>query len=170
MKLEVSEQKRLKAHIEYGDVKADFEGDVNQVFEALVRFLTEVYPNLEILERIVFTPELTRLADKLTGIVEITPEGPILVSDLKMSAREAICMALLGAHVGNRFGKLGKETLSSSDLAKLTGKATKTMSNELPGLASNGLVERTQEGEYRITVLGMKRTEERIDKYELDHI
>jgi hypothetical protein len=163
----MSEQKKLKAHLEFGEAKVDFEGDVNQVFEATVRFLTQIYPNLEILDRIAFTPDLTRLAEKLIGLVEITPEGPILVSNLKVSAKEAICLALLGANVGNRLGKLPKETLSSADLSKLTGKAGKTISNEMPQLASEGLVERTAEGEYRITVLGIKRTEEKIDEYEL---
>jgi len=161
----VNEKNRLKVHLEFREVKADFEGDVNQVFESVVRFLTQIYPNLEILQRIVFTPDLTNLVEKLVGLVEITSEGPILVPGLDLSAREAACLALLGAYVGDKLGKLSKGTLSSSDLSKITGKAKKTISNELPQLVSDGLVERTTEGEYLITTLGVRKTEEVINEY-----
>ncbi len=156
----MNEQNKLKVHLEFGEAKVDLEGDVNQVFEAIVRFLTEVYPNLEILRNLVYTPDLTSLAAKLVGRIEITAEGPILVSGAELSARDAACIALLGAHVGNKLGKLTKETLSSGDLAKITGKARKTISNEVPKLITDGLAERTTEGEYKLTIQGIRKTED----------
>jgi DNA-binding transcriptional ArsR family regulator len=156
----MSGEKKLRISLEFGGVKADLEGDVNQVFEFIVRFLTGVYPGLEILRGIVYTPDLAKLATELMGRVEITAEGPILVSGSELSAREAICIVLLAAHVGNRLGKITKETLSSSDLAKITGKARKTISNEVPRLAADGLVERREEGEFKLTILGIKKTED----------
>jgi len=156
----MSGQNKIKVHLEFGEVKVDFEGDVNQVFEFIVHFLTEVYPNLEILRNLVYTPDLTNLAAKLVGRVEITAEGPVLVSGSELSARDAACIALLGAHIGNRLGKLTKESLSSGDLAKITGKARKTISNEVPRLVADGLVERTAEGEYKLTILGIRRAED----------
>jgi len=163
----VSEQNRLKVHIEFGEAKADFEGDANQVFESIVRFLTQIYPNLEILQRIVFTPDLTRLVEKLVGLVEITSEGSMIVPGLDLSARNAICFVLLGAYVGSKLGKLSKGSVSHNDLSKLTGKAKKTISNELPRLVSEGLAERTTEGEYQITTLGIRKTEEIIEVYKI---
>jgi hypothetical protein len=156
----MSGQNKLKVHLEFGEVKVDFEGDVNQVFGSIVHFLTELYPNLEILRNLVYTPDLTNLAAKLIGRLEITAEGPILISESGLSARDVACIALLGTYVGNRLGKLTKETLSSSDLAKITGKARKTISNEIPKLITDGLVERTAESEYKLTVLGIRKTEE----------
>jgi hypothetical protein len=156
----MSGQNNLKVHLEFGEVKADFEGDVNQVFESIIHFLTEVYPNLEILRNLVYNPDITNLATKLVGRVEITAEGPILISGSELSAREAACITLLGAQVGNKLGKLTKESLSSGDLAKITGKARKTISNEVPGLVADGLVERTAEGEYKLTILGIRKTED----------
>ena len=163
----MSGQNKLKVHLEFGEVKVDFEGDVNQVFEFIVHFLTEVYPNLEILRSLVYTPDLTNLAAKLVGRVEITGEGPILISGSELSAQEAACTALLGAHVGNKLGKLIKETLSSGDLAKITGKARKTISNEVPRLVADGLVERTTESEYKLTILGIRKTEEMLTEKKL---
>ena len=156
----MSGKESLRVHLEFGDVKVDFEGDVNQVTESIIRFLTGVYPNLEILRKLVYIPDVTNLATKLVGHAEITAEGPILVPRLETSARDAACTALLGAYVGSKLGKLSKESLSSADLAIITGKAKKTISNEVPKLVADGLAERTDEGEYRLTVLGIKRTEE----------
>jgi DNA-binding transcriptional ArsR family regulator len=156
----MSEQNKIRVHLEFGETKTDFEGDVNQVFEFIARFLTGVYPGLEVLRSIVYTPDIVKLATELVGRVEITAEGPILVSGSELSAREAICIVLLGAHVGNRLGKINKETLSSSDLARITGKARKTISNEVPRLAADGLVERTEEGQFKLTILGVRKTED----------
>jgi hypothetical protein len=158
----MGEQKMLRVHLEFGEAKADFEGDVNQVFEAIVRFLANVYPNLEVLQSIVYTPDLAGISKKLVGLVEITSDGPVLVSEVEMSARDAMCIALLGTYVGKRLGRLPKETLSSSELAKIVGKARKTISNELPRLMSEGTVERTEDQEYRLTTLGIRKTEDTI--------
>ncbi len=156
----MSGQDSLRVHIEFGEVKVDFEGDVNQVTESIIRFLTGIYPNLEILRKLVYTPDAANLAAKLVGRVEITVEGPILVSGPDLSTRDAACTALLGAYVGNKLGKLPKESLSPGDLAKITGKAKKTISNEVPKLVADGLAERTGEGEYRLTILGVRKTED----------
>jgi hypothetical protein len=161
----MSEKSSLRVHLEFDEAKADFEGDVDQVFEAIIRFLTQIYPNLEIVQKIVYTPNLTELAEKLVGIVEITSDGLILVSGLDLSAKDAICLALLGTYVGNKLGKMRKETLSSSELAKTTGKARKTISNEIPRLTLEGLVERTAEGEYGITALGIRKAEDMIKEH-----
>ena len=155
-------QSDLRVHIEYGEAKADFEGDVDQVFESIVRFLTEIQPNLAILQKIVYTPNLTRLTEELAGLVEITSAGPILVSEPDLPTKQAACIALLGAYAGNKLGKTPKSALSSTELASVTGKARKTISNEMPRLISEGLVERTTEREYQITILGIRKTEDTI--------
>lgn len=159
----MSEGKTIKVHIEFGDIKVDFEGDVNQVFEAVIRFLSQIYPTLEILQRIVFSPDLTRLAENITGLVEITSDGPAIAQNIELPARSAICLALLGAYIGSKIGKLKKDTLSTVELSKLTGKARKTIINELPKLIDEGLIEKVSEGEYKITELGMRRTEDIIE-------
>ncbi|MEM3014213.1 MAG: hypothetical protein QXI71_06245, partial [Candidatus Bathyarchaeia archaeon] len=99
---------------------------------------------------------------KLVGKVEVTSEGPILVSRDELSARDAICIALLGAYVGNKLGKFSKDALSSAELAKITEKARKTISNEVPKLIDEGIIERTTEGEYKLTISGIRKTEEKM--------
>jgi len=159
----LKESEKVKVHIELGDAKANFEGDVNQVFELTVRFLTQICPNLKILQRLIYTPDITKLAEKIEGIIEISPEGPIMPSSLDIPTRDAVCLVLLGAYLGKALGVLSKDSISSRDLARITGKARKTVSNEMPRLISEGVVERTSEGEYRLTTLGIRKTEKIIE-------
>lgn len=159
----MSVEAKVKAHLEAGEVKVDFEGDVNQVFESLIRFLSQLYPNIEILQKIIFTPDLARLSSSIAGLVEITPEGPIIAPSVDLTARSAISLVLLGAYIGSKLGRLQKDSLATNDLSKFTGKARKTVINEIPRLIEEGLVEKVSDGEYRITSLGIRRTEEMIE-------
>ncbi|MEM0010417.1 MAG: helix-turn-helix domain-containing protein [Candidatus Bathyarchaeia archaeon] len=156
----MSEKGAVKVHLEIGDLKVDFEGDSKYVFESLLHFISQVCPNMELLRKVVYTPDLVNLINEISGLVEISSEGPMLNLNLDLSTRNAICLALLGAYIGNKIGKLNKDTLSVSDLSKLTGKAKKTVTNELPKLVESGLVEKVYEGEYKITELGIRRTED----------
>lgn len=158
-------EEKLKVHIEFGQAKADFEGDINEVFELTIKFLTQIYPRLEVLQRIIYTPDVIELARRIEGLVEITSDGLILPSNLDVPARDAICLALLGAYLGKALGKLPKDALSTRDLARIIGKARKTVSNEVPRLISDGLIERTPEGEYRLTTPGIRKTELFIEEY-----
>lgn len=150
----------IKVHLEVGDIKVDFEGSSEQVFETLLRFISQACPNIELLRRITYTPDLAKIIGNLSGLVEISSSGPIINPGVELSARNAVCLALLGAYVGYRIGRLNKDTLSVVELSRLTGKAKKTITNELPKLVEGGLVERVSEGEYKITELGVRRTED----------
>ena len=160
----MKESEKVKVHIEIGDARADFEGDVDQVFELTARFLTQICPSLKVLRRLIYTPDITKLAEKIVGLIEISPKGPML-SNFDVPTRDAVCLILLGAYLGKVLGILGKDSISSRDLARIIGKARKTVSNEMPRLVSEGVVERTSEGEYRLTILGIKKTEKIIERY-----
>lgn len=156
----MSERRSVRVHLEFGDLKADFEGDAGQVFESILRFLSQACPNIELLQKIVYMPDLVDLMKSLSGLVEITPDGPVTTSGINLPTKSSVCLALLGAYIGNKIGKLQKDTLSIGELSMLTGKAKKTISNEIPSLVENGLVEKVSEGEYRITQLGIRKSKE----------
>jgi len=164
----MSENAKLRVHVEFGGMTATFEGDADEVFKALSHSLVQACPNLETIQRLVYAPDLVRISENLVGLVELTSEGPILVSVGDLSASKVMCLALLGAYIGHRFGKLSKGTLSSSELSRITGKAKKTVMNELPQLVSRGYAERTSEGEYLITTLGVKETEKIIENHKAE--
>lgn len=159
----MNERNLVKVHLEYGEIKADFEGEAGQVFESILRFLSQVCPAIEVAQKVIYVPNLVNIMNSIVGILEITAEIPILNPAINLSAKNAICLALLGAYIGNRIGKLQKDTLSINDLSKSTGKAKKTISNDIPKLIESGLIEKVSEGEYRITQLGIRRSEEIIN-------
>ncbi len=156
----MSESKNLKVHAEFGDNKLDFEGTPEAVFSVFIDFLNKIYPEYEILRDIIFTPDLRAVINNLKGILQIAPEGIILTSPKDISAEDAICLALMGSYISNKFQKQPKESLSANELSKITGKAMKTMFNQLAWMVNDGIVDRVGRGEYRITSMGIKKTEE----------
>ena len=137
----MNEKGKVRAHLEFGGAKVDFEGDADQVLKSILRFLSQVYPSIRAFQKIVYTPDLIKISNEIAGLMEITSDGPIINPNIKI-------------------GKLQKETLSTSELSRFTGKAKKTVSNELPKLVDKGLVEKVAEGEYKITQLGIRKAEE----------
>ena len=146
----------LKAHLELGELKIDLEGTVDEVFRGVVSFLDKVYPSLELLSRVTFTVDTAKLLQDLSGIVQIGPEGPILVAERELPADESIELCLLGQLIGFRLGKLDKDSLSVEDLSRAVGKARKTVANQIAGIVREGIVDRVAKGEYRITTQGIR--------------
>jgi len=154
----VSSQPSLKVHVEFGESKADFEGTPDEVAKAFINFLNNVYPAFELAKKLSFNEDTVKLAETLVGVVEFAPEG-LLLTVQDVSAEEAILLSLLGAHVGNKLGKVESEALSAIGLSKTTGKALKTISNQLAWMVDDNLVERIGRGEYKITSTGIKHSE-----------
>lgn len=155
----MSGDKELKVRVEIGDVKAEFEGSVEEVFKAFTSFLAKTYPALEVVQRIIFTPDLAQIAESLGSFVQITPEGPILLDGRELPASDAITLVLLAAYAGNRLNKLQKDSLSVMEINRITGKAHKTVANQIPWMLDGGIIERVGKGEYRVTSRGIKQGE-----------
>ncbi len=152
----MTEQPKLKAHIVFGEAYVDMEGSADEVFESLVRFLSKVYPSLEMAQRLTFNPDIAELANALTGVIQLAREGVLITSPKTLAARDALILALTGAYVGRRLGILEKESLTGRQLKMATGKAGKTIMNQLPKMIEAGVVEKLAKGEYRITAAGLR--------------
>jgi len=150
----------LKARLEFGELKVDLEGTVDEVFRGVVKFVETVYPSLELLSKVTFTVDTAKLMEGLAGVVQIGPEGPILVAERELPADEAIELCLLGQLVGYKLGRLDKDSLPVEDLSRVVGKARKTVANQLAGIVREGIVERVTKGEYRITTQGIRHVSE----------
>ena len=158
----MSSGQKVRVHVEYGDLKADFEGSANEVFKEVIKLLSQGIPTIETISRLTYNVDFLKLMNALAGIVTIIPDGPTLAPDLELSADEAIGLCLLGANIGAKLGKLTKDFMSIEELAMFTRKAEKTIRNTIPAMVKSGLIERTEEGEYRITTLGTKEFEDTI--------
>lgn len=154
----MSSQQNLKIHVEFGEAKADFEGSPDAVTKEFLTFLNKVYPTFELAQKLIFNPDSAKLAEELVGVIKFTPEGAIL-EYTESPADEAIILSLVGIYVGNKLGKIPNDSLSANGLSKMTGKALKTISNQLAWMVDDGLIERVGRGEYRITSVGIMRSE-----------
>ncbi len=151
-------QQKLKVHVEFGESKAVFEGTPDDVTKAFLIFLNNTYPTFELARKLSFNLDLTKLAEILIGIIEFALEG-LLLTVQNLPAEESILVSLLGALVGSKLGKVESESLSAISLSKTTGKALKTISNQLAWMVDDNLVERIGRGEYKITSMGVKHSE-----------
>jgi hypothetical protein len=154
----MSGTQKLKIHFEFGEIKADLEGDPDTVARELFTQLSKVYPALEMAKRLTFAPDLAELSEALVGIIEFVPEG-IILENRELSAEQAILICLLAGYVGHKLGRVENDSTSASILSKDSGKALKTISNQIALMTDEGLVEKTGKGEYHITSLGIKRAE-----------
>lgn len=152
----MTERQKLKVHVVFGEAYMDVEGTPDEVFQSLARFLTKLYPSLEVAQRLRHSPDLSQLANDLSGVVELAEDGPMIAAGKTLAARDALILALTGAYVGQRLGVLEKESLTGRQLKIATGKAGKTVMNQLPRLVESGLVERLAQGEYRVTHTGVR--------------
>jgi hypothetical protein len=151
-------ENRLKIRIECAGLQESFDGPPDEVVRAMLITLRRIYPSLEIAQQLVYQPDLTKLAETLVGFIQYAPEG-MLMSTKRFSSEEAIIISLAGTFVGYKLGILKDSTNSARNLAKITRKALKTISNQLAWMVDDGLVERVGRGEYQITSLGIKRFE-----------
>ncbi|MDH5690143.1 MAG: hypothetical protein OEY81_01775, partial [Candidatus Bathyarchaeota archaeon] len=94
------------------------------------------------------------------NIIAVAPEGPVLlVSRQKLTDSETLTLHLLATYIGNKLG-LSKIFLTKEELQAGLGKNAKITSTRLSELCREGLATKTDEGNYRITTLGIKRFQE----------
>jgi hypothetical protein len=152
----------LKVTVELNAMTTTFTGDPDEVATAFLQFLATVYPAFTLARRLTFEPDVAHLAERLLGVIEYTPEGLLLTTE-DYPAEDAILLVLTGTYVGRRLGRLPEASLTANDLSQATGKALKTMFNQLAWMVDDGLVHRVERGRYEIASRGLKRFEAIID-------
>ena len=147
----------VTVHIKYMDTEQSFTGDVDQVWASVNRFLSEMIPTLQIVKKALLTVDLEKLIEDCKNVIAVAPEGPVLlVSKQKLTDSETLALHLLATYIGNKLG-LSKSFLTKEELQAALGKNAKITSTRLGELCREGLATKTDEGNYRITTLGIKR-------------
>jgi len=147
-------------HIKYLETEQTFTGDVNHVWVSVNRFFSEMIPTLQIVKKALLTVDLENLIEDCKNIIAVAPEGPVLlVSKQKLTDSETLTLHLLATYIGNKLGQ-SKELLTKEELQAALGKNAKITSTRLSELCREGLATKTDEGNYQITTLGIKRFQE----------
>jgi hypothetical protein len=150
----------VTVHIKYLETEQTFTGDVDQVWVSVNRFFSEMIPALQTVKKALLTVELENLIEDCKNIIAIAPEGPVLrVSKQKLTDSETLLLHFLAMYIGNKLGQ-SKDFLTKEELQAALGKNAKITSTRLGELCREGLATKTEEGNYRITTLGIKRSQE----------
>lgn len=153
-------EETVTVHIKYLETEQTFTGDVDQVWVSVNRFFSEMIPALQIVRKALLTVDLENLIEDCKNIIAVAPEGPVLlVSKQKLTDSETLTLHLLATYIGNKLGQ-SKDFLTKEELQTGLGKNAKITSTRLSELCREGLATKTDEGNYRITTLGIKRFQE----------
>ena len=152
--------KTVTVHISYQETEQTFTGDANQVWKSINRFFSEMIPALQTVKKALLTVDLESLIEDGKNVIAIASEGPVLlVSRQKLTDCETLTLQLLAYYIGNKLGQ-SKEFLTKKELQTRLGKNAKITSTRLSELCREGLASKTEEGNYRITTLGIKRSQD----------
>ena len=150
----------VTVHIKYQEIEQTFTGDANQVWISINRFFSEMIPAIQTVKKALLTVDLESLIEDCKNVIAVAPEGPVLlVSRQKLTDSETLTLQLLATYIGNKLGH-SKEFLTKEELQAGLGKNAKITSTRLGELCREGLATKTEEGNYRITTLGIKRFQE----------
>jgi hypothetical protein len=150
----------VTVHIKYQETEQTFTGDANQVWTNVNRFFTQMLPALKIAKKALLTVDLESLIEDCKNVIAIAPEGPVvLISKQKLTDSETLTLHLLATYIGNKLGQ-SKNFLFKEELQVGLRKNAKITSTRIGELIREGLATKTEEGNYKITTLGIKRFQE----------
>ena len=153
-------EETVTVHIKYQETEQTFTGDANQVWVSINRFFSEMIPVLQTVKKALLTVDLESLIEDCKNVIAVAPEGPVLlVSRQKLTDNETLTLQLLATYIGNKLGQ-SKDYLTKEELQAGLGKNAKITSTRLGELCREGLATKTEKGNYRITTLGIKRSQE----------
>jgi len=153
-----SEESFLELFAKYKDMELRFKGKPNDVIRSLLKFIQQIIPTYDLASKLILTVDLEELLKNMEGMIAFTPEGPVVTVPKERlgGEKDAILLHLVKTYIGYKTGRLGKDSLATSEITSLTGGKSSTIGARLSELVSSGWVERVGRGEYRITTLGIR--------------
>ncbi|MGC8961366.1 MAG: hypothetical protein ACP5K1_02840, partial [Candidatus Bathyarchaeia archaeon] len=109
---------KIKLQVEYENLKESFEGDVDEVLKALIQFLYGIHPYIEAASKLIWTPNLKQLMEKIPEYCKMTPEGDFILVKSPPSSDQSILLILALAYLSHKLGKRGDESVASQEISK----------------------------------------------------
>ena len=156
----MSEQPKIKVSIEWGDIKHTAEGDLETVVREVMQFAAKVLPNYSLASKLTFSPDYSSMVDDLSSAVQLTPEGEAVLLKPEISAENSIAMVLLAARVAHAVGTRATVDMDPEGISRAIGKAVKTVRNTLAMMTKTGVIDRTPEGNYKLSIQGIRKAHE----------
>jgi len=152
----MSEETVVTVVVKYAGVEKTFTGNVDDVWVCVNKFFDEMIPAFDIARKMTLTVDLPKLVEDFKDTIAIAPEGPeVLIPKERLTDSETLQLHLLAAYIGYKLGKLPKETMTKEQLAAKLGKNMKITATRLGELVKQGMITKTEEGNYKITTMGI---------------
>jgi hypothetical protein len=156
-------EEKITVHIKYKDVEQTFVGNVNDVWIVVNKFFSQMIPSFDVAQKVLLIPDLPKLIEDFKNVIALANEGPeLLISKRRLTDSEIIQLYLLAAYMGHKLGRLSRDAMSKKELQTRLGKTSKITSTRLGELCREGVAIKTEEDNYKITTIGIKRLQDEL--------
>jgi len=148
----------LRVTVEYREQKAEFEGNFDEVWRSINKFMSQIRPSHveQAIANLLYNEDLELLVQGLSGLLRISPEGPfVLIPHKDLKATDLISLVLLGNHVGYRIGVVNDESLSVDEIVTFTRLLKSVVQVRLSEMSRDRLIEISAEGKRKLTTIGI---------------
>ena len=147
----------IEVVLKHSGVENRIIGSPETVLRELLSYFSRVYPSVELVSKLVLSVDSVEFLQSCTGILAVSPEGLVVLKDLKeLKDKELMMIHLAGSRLQHQMGKRESDTLSLDEITKTTGRSTGTVAGRLSELCNDQLVERVGKGSYRLTTMGTR--------------
>jgi hypothetical protein len=157
---------QVKIRIDVGEMHYEGAGSIEEIVPQVMQFLIQAVPAYDIAKKLIYLPDLARLADKVSEFARMTTTGQLLLTRINMPAEKAIAVLLFMAQLANKMGKRDADSLSIEEISTGVGRAPKTIRNVLVQIQRLGVIDRADRGRYRITSKGLMELERSLTELE----
>lgn len=154
----MSEKREVRVHISFDGFEADLIGSPEEVAVSFNKVMAQQIPTLELAKTLVLNYSLSELTNMFQEYVRITPEGPRVITDAKLSDKLLIALQLVAIKIGFEAARLNSEKASLQDLERFTGLNPKSISSRLSEMTKAGHADRLSSENgvfYYITTAGV---------------
>jgi len=155
----------IEAELTLGEIRTRFRGPPDRVVAFLLEFASKYVPQLQLASKIYLNYSLSELVEKFGDYIRITPEGPRVMADARLSDKAQIALQLLAQRIAKELGRAPSDALQVKEICSLTGLKEKSVSSRLSEMSLEQHAERIREGKlvkYRLTTMGIKWLEDYI--------
>jgi hypothetical protein len=132
-------------------------GNPDTVLSETLAYFSKVYPAIQLVSQIVLTTDTSEFLQSCTGIISLSPEGPVVLRKTdSLKDKELMLLQLTSGRLMHLTGKRDTDSMTLEEVVRLTGRTTGTVAGRLSELNNDQLVERVGKGAYRLTTMGTR--------------
>ncbi|MEM2910346.1 MAG: hypothetical protein QXO01_04710 [Nitrososphaerota archaeon] len=152
--------KGLKVRIQHDDVSVEFDGNYEDVWVSVNRYLSELYPSISIVKKFLGFVDISHIMSLLSGKAQVV-NGRIIVS-AQVDAKKKILICLAAAYVGKMLGLLEHDALSPKEVSIFTGLEERVTRARLSEMRRLGLVAKVDGGKYAFNISAVNALAEEV--------